>query len=262
MALRRLMLAIAVAAAGLPAQAREAGYVSVIVQPFSSVLPAAKSGEPVRLRPFRMQRLPVTNAGFLEFTRAHPKWRRDRAPSLFVDEGYLRHWAAADALGSAAPQAPVVNVSWFAASAYCAAQDARLPTWHEWEWAAAADATRLDARDSPAWRQRILDWYARSGRQSPGPVGAVAANRHGLHDLHGLIWEWVQDYGAMMVSGDNREQGDPDLTKFCGTGALSMEQKENYAVLMRVALLSSLQARNSTSTLGFRCARDEPGDGR
>ena len=60
----------------------------------------------------------------------------------------------------------------------------------------------------------------------------------------------------MMVSGDNREQGDPDLMKFCGTGALTMEQKENYAVLMRIAMLSSLKAAYTTANLGFRCAKD------
>ena len=74
--------------------------------------------------------------------------------------------------------------------------------------------------------------------------------------MHGVVWEWVEDFGAMMVSGDNREQGDPDLMKFCGAGAMTMEQKENYAVLMRIAMLSSLKASYTTANLGFRCARD------
>jgi sulfatase modifying factor 1 len=61
------------------------------------------------------------------------------------------------------------------------------------------------------------------------------------------------------VSGDNREQGaDPDLMKFCGAGALTMEQKENYAVMMRIAMLSSLKAAYTTANLGFRCAKDLP----
>jgi hypothetical protein len=37
-----------------------------------------------------------------------------------------------------------------------------------------------------------------------------------------------------------------------------MDDRENYAVLMRVAMLSSLQAVNSTSNLGFRCAKPHP----
>mgnify|MGYP003466105460 CR=1 FL=1 len=57
---------------------------------------------------------------------------------------------------------------------------------------------------------------------------------------------------------DNRDQGDPDNAKFCGAGALSMDDRENCAVLMRVAMLSSLEAANTTSNLGFRCAKDVP----
>ena len=66
----------------------------------------------------------------------------------------------------------------------------------------------------------------------------------------------------MMISGDNREQGDPDLLKFCGTGALTFEQKENYAMLMRIATLSSMKASYSSSSMGFRCATDLKGGAR
>jgi len=76
-----------------------------------------------------------------------------------------------------------------------------------------------------------------------------------VQDLHGLIWEWTEDYAAMLVSGDNRSQSDTDRVKFCGAGALSVDDRENYPVMMRVALLSSLRGVNSTSSLGFRCAR-------
>jgi formylglycine-generating enzyme len=77
-----------------------------------------------------------------------------------------------------------------------------------------------------------------------------------VQDLHGLVWEWVEDHSAMLVSGDNRDQGDPDQMRFCGAGALSMDDRENYAVLMRVAMLSALEGRDTTRNLGFRCARD------
>jgi sulfatase modifying factor 1 len=59
----------------------------------------------------------------------------------------------------------------------------------------------------------------------------------------------------MLVSSDSREQGDPDSMRFCGAGALSMEDRENYAILMRVAMLSSLEAHDTTGNMGFRCAR-------
>lgn len=223
---------------------------------FESVLPNGPRDKGVTVADFRLARTPVTNADFLAFVRAHPQWQRGQAPRLFVDEGYLRHWDGAASLGAADPRQPVVHVSWFAADAYCAAQDARLPTWHEWEWAAAADDKVADARGDPAWRQRILAWYSQTGSVPRARVGAGKANVHGVHDLHGLVWEWVGDFGGMMVSGDNREQGDPDLMKFCGSGAMTLEQKENYAVLMRIAMLSSMKASYTTANMGFRCARD------
>ena len=149
----------------------------------------------------------------------------------------------------------MTRVSWFAASAYCEAQGARLPTWYEWERVSAADRTRADARSDPAWRQQILDWYARPAGGTLPDVGRGPPNYFGVRDIHGLVWEWVQDLGSMMVSGDNREQGDPDLKKFCGSGALSLEQKDNYAMLMRIATLSSMQASYTSTTMGFRCVQ-------
>jgi formylglycine-generating enzyme len=60
------------------------------------------------------------------------------------------------------------------------------------------------------------------------------------------------------VSGDSREQGEPDKLRFGGAGALSLRDRENYTVLMCVALLSSLEARSTARSLGFRCAVSAP----
>jgi formylglycine-generating enzyme required for sulfatase activity len=61
-----------------------------------------------------------------------------------------------------------------------------------------------------------------------------------------------------LISADSRDQGDPDKLQYCGAGAISLQDRENYAVLMRVALLSSLSGADSTANLGFRCARNQP----
>ena len=199
----------------------------------------------------------MTNAEFLAFVRAHGEWRRDRAPSLFVDSQYLAHWSGPVKLGRAARASqPVTRISWFAANVYCEAQSARLPTWYEWEFAAAADVSSPDARRDVAWRQRVLDWYAHPSSQTLADVGHAPANYYGVHDLHGLVWEWVLDFNALLVSNDSREQGGADRARFCGEGALSAADRENYAVLMRIAFLSSLEANYTTSNLGFRCAVD------
>lgn len=226
---------------------------------FRSVLPPGPGVLEVRIAPFALDRTPVTNADYARFVREHPEWRRDRVARIFADEGYLQHWSGATQAGTGRERQPVVHVSWFAASAYCESKGGRMPTWHEWEYAAAADETQRDARDDPAWRQRILAWYSRPATDALPDVGRTPPNAYGISDLHGLVWEWVEDLASMMISGDNREQGDPDIMRFCGSGALTMEEKENYASLMRIAMLSSMKAPYTSATMGFRCAYDAPG---
>lgn len=241
----------------LPASTGAAEYARIAGGSFASVLPPDGKSAPAQVAPFRLRTLPVTNGEFLAFARTHPQWRRDGIASIFADGQYLAHWTGALQLGDGQRQQPATHVSWFAAAAFCESEQARLPSWYEFEFAAAADATRADARGDPAWRERILDWYARPSTAALPDVGNGTANVYGIRDMHGLVWEWVSDYASLMVSGDNRDQGDPDLLKFCGAGALSTQDRENYAVLMRIALLSSLKAADTTANLGFRCAKDD-----
>lgn len=232
-----------------------ADYVALPGGKFASVLPADAKAADVSVAPFRMRSEPVTNTEFLAFVTTHPQWRRDRIARVFAEARYLAAWQSADALGDGAlPDRPVTAVSWFAAQAFCESENARLPTWNEWEFAAAADATRADARSDPRWREQILNWYARPSDQTLAGVGGVA-NIYGVRDLHGLIWEWVDDFNALLVASDSRDQNDPDRLKFCGAGALNLRDRDNYAVLMRIAMLSSLKAADTTANLGFRCAK-------
>ena len=221
-----------------------------------SVIPEGEGDNLVAVANFSVQKTPVTNAEFLRFVLHHPKWQRDSTVSLFVDDQYLSTWAGSISLGpESGPQQPVTQVSWFAANAYCESQNARLPTWYEWEYVAAANDSMSDARALPEWRQEILSWYSQAGGDRIGDVRSGPANYYRVFDTHGLVWEWVDDFNAFMVTGDNREQGGADELQFCGAGAITMEEKENYAVLMRVAMLSALEARYTTRNLGFRCAR-------
>lgn len=251
------LLGITFALAGvMPLHAAE--YIDIPAGSFQSVLP---SGEDklldVDVAAMRMRSEPVTNAEFLAFVKGYPEWQRDRVPSVFAESRYLDQWPVANAIGADQARQVLVKVSWFAAQAFCESEQARLPSWHEWEYVAAADATRRDARADPEWRNRILSWYSQTSGGDAGNIGGEV-NAYGVRDMHGLIWEWVDDFNALIVSADNREQGDPDTTKFCGAGALSMQDRDNYAILMRIAMLSSLKGADVTGNLGFRCVRPVP----
>jgi formylglycine-generating enzyme required for sulfatase activity len=110
---------------------------------------------------------------------------------------------------------PVENVSWHEAHDFLARLSARtgerfrLPTEAEWEYACRAGTTTAFAtgpRLSPAQgnydgRYRLPaapgepPTYDPEGlyREKTTPVGSFAANPWGLFDLHGNVWEWVED---------------------------------------------------------------------
>jgi formylglycine-generating enzyme required for sulfatase activity len=258
--MRNLLLAILL----LPAAANAGSdYVQIPAGTYRSALKYEDVKDDTRVAAFELMKTPVTNSEFLEFVRAHPEWQRDHIATVYAEKAnYLSHWSAPLELGTAAkPQQPVTQVSWFAAAAYCEAQRARLPLWAEWEYVAAADATRRDARNDPAWRESILGWYAKPSTTPVADVGQSPANAYGVQDMQGLIWEWTGDFASMLVTGDDRSQSDANRLEFCGAGSLITRDLENFAVLMRVAMLSSLEAVDSTSNLGFRCARSLPNGG-
>jgi formylglycine-generating enzyme required for sulfatase activity len=195
----------------------------------------------------------VTNAEYLEFVRAQPRWRRSLAPHLFVDEHYLSHWSGDLELGATAgPEQPVTFVSWFAASAYCREQAKRLPSEAEWELAANPPGASPEAEAESA--RQILAFYARPRGVLPR-AGATAPNAYGLRDLHGVIWEWVSDWNASLVLSDSRSDRDRADQAFCGGAAAAASDPERYATFMRFAFRSSLEATYGLHHLGFRSAR-------
>lgn len=210
----------------------------------------------VEVAPFALAVRPVTNAEFLAFARAHPDWRRSRVRPLFAEDGYLGHWAGDLALGDAPPQAPVVNVSWFAARAYAEWAGKRLPTTDEWEFAASASATQADGRADPDYARTIL---ARYSRPTPNPLpdaGQGEPNVWGVRDLHGLVWEWTDDVASALVTADSRQSRDANSRRYCAAGAVGASDFEDYAAFLRYGFRGGLEARFAVPNLGFRLAAD------
>lgn len=214
--------------------------------------------ENVRVAPFRIERRPVTNAEFLAFVHEHPEWRRSRVSRLFADAGYLKHWRGDLDPGPLAPaESPVVNVSWFAARAFLADRGERLPTVAEWELVAMADEHARDATGDARFLTRLRDAYEQPAPRVWPAVGRGWRNVYGVDDVHGLVWEWTLDFDSALVTGESRADGTIDRDLYCGGGAASAADFRDYAAFMRFAFRGSLEARYTTSSLGFRGACDD-----
>ncbi|MGB5855658.1 MAG: formylglycine-generating enzyme family protein [Oceanisphaera sp.] len=208
-----------------------------------------------QVAPFRLDTTPVTNRQFSDFVRQHSHWQSKQAPALFVEAQYLSHWPDNGPAPEQQAQ-PVTYVSWFAASAYCQAQGKRLPTVSEWEYVAQASELAANGSKEPGYTQRILSWYARPATDALTRVGQGPANYWQVYDMHGLVWEWTQDFNTALVTGESRGDSALDQGLFCGSGAAGSADPSDYAAFMRFGFRSSLKAPYTLGNLGFRCAQD------
>jgi sulfatase modifying factor 1 len=213
--------------------------------------------------PFYLDIYPVTNAQYVAFIQANPRWRRAQMSPLLADAAYLRHWQADVPPPEAATtvaQRPVTYVSWFAARAYCRWQQKRLPSTAEWEYVARASETVPDGHQDPAYQARLLEWYTLPAPAVPPLIGSGQKNYWGIYDLHGSMWEWVADFQTAFDTGAARGDKESERDRFCGSGVFGVSEQErvNYPAFMRYAYRSSLRGTYTVYNLGFRCAKDLP----
>jgi len=94
---------------------------------------------------------------------------------------------------------PVERISWNDTQVYLQRLSAksgkqyRLPTEAEWEYAVRAGSTKAFSFGDDIKQLPKHAWFQDNAGGTTQPVGLKLANRFGLHDMHGNVWEWVQD---------------------------------------------------------------------
>ena len=229
---------------------------------FQMGAPESEEGSSSSERPVHTVSVPSFAAGVYEVTFA--EW--DACVAAGGCGGYRP-----DDSGFGRGRRPVINVSWADAQSYVewlsrrTGERYRLLSESEWEYAARAGTTgpfhtgSTISTDQANYigSQTYGGGVAGVDRWQTLPVGSFPANGFGLHDVHGNVFEWVQDcwndsYTGAPSDGSAWESGD------CSHRVLRSGSWSSSPEVLRSAFrflsLSGTSARGELSS-GFRVAR-------
>lgn len=246
----------------------------------------------VKLAPFEIESVPVTNARFAAFVVAtgyvteaerfgwaavfRPLLPNPAAvaPSASATPWWVKcdgaAWYAPEGPGSHVQERadhPAIHISWADAAAFSAWAGGRLPSEAEWEHAARGgladprfpwgDEEPDDAAFLPCniWQGRFPDENTKAdGWMATSPVGSYAPNGAGLYDLAGNVWEWTAD--AFHVRSLAR------VAKARNSQAKAQNEKvmkggsflchRSYCYRYRIAARSGVAADSGASNTGVR----------
>jgi formylglycine-generating enzyme required for sulfatase activity/V8-like Glu-specific endopeptidase len=217
-------------------------------------------------QPFAVGKFEVTVSEYLACVAAKvcraPEWQ-EAGSKYNVKTGTDDHYKK---LGAAltAKDHPVVGVSWDDAKAFAkwmstkTGQSYRLLTEAEWEYAArAGTTTKYPWGDVVGRGNANCDGCGSQwDNKQTAPVGSFKPNPFGLHDMHGNVWEWVEDCWIDSYKGAPSDAS--ARTTACTESSQRVLRGGSWIIVPRF-LRSAYRSRNSTGNrnidYGFRVAR-------
>ena len=152
---------------------------------------------------------------------------------------------------------PMYYVSWEEAKAFCAklseltGKTYTLPTEAQWEYAARGGKHNDSSQFSGHYMEDVVAWYKSNSGDTTHPVKQKRANKLGLYDMSGNVWEWCNDwYGSSYYSSS--PQTNPTGPSSGSYRVIRGGGWINAASSCRVARRYDYTPSNRYSIVGFR----------